>query len=109
MANRKLGEVHQCGCDVCANRPRSREAREHRKINRMVSTLDEKNARRVIGMMAEQLGRGGVTKLHVITGLSRNTIMRGQRELAEPKDAVPPDRVRTPGGGRPPLEKKRQS
>jgi hypothetical protein len=72
----------------------------------MVSTLDEKNARRVIGMMADQFGRGGVTKLHIITGLSRNTIMRGQRELRAQQDSVPPDRIRAPGGGRPPLEKK---
>jgi len=75
----------------------------------MVSTLDEKNARRVVGMMAEQIGRGGIAKLMVITGLSRNTIMRGQAELAEREDPVPPHRVRVPGGGRPPLEKKRPS
>jgi hypothetical protein len=39
-----------------------------------------------------------------ITGLDRNTIARGQRELY--LDDPAPGRVRTPGGGRPRLEKK---
>jgi len=109
MANRKQGEVHQCDCDVCAEHPRSKEAREHLKINRMVSTLDEKNARRVVGLMAGQIGRGGIALMMVVTGLSRNTITRGQQELETAEDPVPTNRVRASGGGRKPLEKKAQS
>ena len=101
-----MGVVRQCACPVCEAHPRSQEAGEHAMINRMVSTLDEKNARRVVGMMAARLGHGGIAEMMVVTGLSRNTIMRGQEELSKAADPVPPDRVRVAGGGRPPLEKK---
>ena len=33
-----------------------------------------------------------------ITGLDRNTIARGRRELDQ-ADVIPPNRVRRPGGG----------
>jgi len=39
------------------------------------------------------------------TGMSRTTILQGQRELVG-SDPTPTDRVRRPGGGRKPLEKK---
>lgn len=79
------------------------------KINRMISTLDEKNARRVVGLMAGQLGRGGIALMMVVTGMSRNTITRGQQELETADDPVPTNRVRASGGGRKPLEKKAQT
>jgi hypothetical protein len=74
----------------------------------VVSGLDEKWARRVVGLLAEREGHGGVAELARVTGLSRTTILRGQRELVG-ADATPPDRVRRAGGGRKPLEKKDQS
>jgi hypothetical protein len=75
----------------------------------MLSTLDEKNARRVVGLLAEQRGHGGIAALMLITGMSRNTIVRGQEELTMRDDPVPVERARAPGGGRPALEKKHQS
>jgi hypothetical protein len=78
---------------------------EHRKLNRVVALLDEKQARRVVGLQAEREGHGGVALLSRVTGMSRTTIAQGQRELVG-KDLVPADRVRRPGGGRKPLEKK---
>ena len=78
---------------------------EHRKINRAVAGLDEKHARRVLGLMAELDGHGGVTRLSRITGMSRTTIAQGMRELVG-TDRVPEGRVRRPGAGRKPLEKK---
>jgi hypothetical protein len=56
-------------------------------------------------MLASQCGHGGVTLLAQITGLSRTTILRGQRELAA-GGSPGRDRIRRPGGGRPRLEKK---
>lgn len=105
MANQKKGVVRQCDCDVCHDHPRSAEAREHLRINRMLSTLDEKNARRVAGLLASRDGHGGVSLISRITGMSRQTIDRGISEL-EAEDEVPVDRVRAAGGGRKPLEKK---
>jgi Rhodopirellula transposase DDE domain len=51
------------------------------------------------------LGRGGVAMVAAATGLGRNTIRAGVRELAAP-GVVPPvsdQRVRVPGGGRKPV------
>lgn len=94
-----------CTCEACRKHPQSAEAREHRKVNRVVSSLDEKWARRVVGLLAEREGHGGIAQLSRITGMSRTTILLGQRELVG-EDPVPADRVRRPGGGRKPLEKK---
>lgn len=105
MANQRKGVVRQCDCETCRDHPRSAEAREHLRINRMLSTLDEKNARRVAGLLASREGHGGVSLLSRITGMSRQTIDRGIGEL-EAEDDVPVDRVRAEGGGRKPLEKK---
>jgi hypothetical protein len=52
-------------------------------------------------------GHGGSILLSTITGMSRTTIVQGQRELVGP-DPVPHGRVRRPGGGRKSLEKKGQ-
>lgn len=85
--------------------PRSAEAAEHRKVCRAIAGLDEKHARRVVGLLASMKGRGGNTLLSTITGMSRTTILQGKRELVG-VDAVPHERVRRPGGGRRSLEKK---
>ena len=74
-------------------------------MNRLLSGLDEKHARRVLGLLAEREGRGGIARLSRVTGVSRTTILQGQRELVG-EDPVPEGRVRRPGGGRKPLEKK---
>jgi hypothetical protein len=105
MADRKKWE---CRCDACTEHPRSAEATEHRKLNRALSGLDEKHARRILGLLAEREGHGGVARLSRVTGVSRTTIQLGQRELVG-EDPVPAGRVRRPGGGRKPLEKKDQS
>lgn len=50
---------------------------------------------------ATQIGYGGVSLLSRACGLSRVTIIKGIRELSAP--ALPPERIRRPGGGRPSL------
>lgn len=71
----------------------------------MMSTLDEKNARRVAGLLASRSGRGGAALVSRVTGMSAQTIHRGIGEL-DRQDTVPVERVRAIGGGRHPLEKK---
>jgi len=44
-------------------------------------------------------GRGGMAAVVRATGISTSTAQRGMRELSQP-DALPPERVRRPGGGR---------
>lgn len=95
----------RCACVACTEHPRSAEAIEHRKLNRALAGLDEKHARRIVGLFAEKEGYGGVARLSRVTGMSRTTILLGQRELVG-KDPVPEGRVRRTGAGRTALEKK---
>src|SRR6266545_453295 len=95
----------KCTCKACRTCPRSGDATEHRKLNRALAGLDEKHARRALGLLAEKEGNGGIASLSLITGVSRTTILAAQRELGG-KDPVPKARIRRAGGGRLPLEKK---
>jgi hypothetical protein len=90
---------------MCRQHPYSAVAEHHRAINRVLATLDERNRRRFVGLLALQWGWGGVQRLVEITGLSRNTIVRGQRELQHPQRAPKTTRVRQAGAGRKRVEK----
>jgi hypothetical protein len=74
-------------------------------LNRALAGLDEKHARRILGLLAEKDGHGGIARLSRVTGVSRTTILLGQRELVG-KDSILEKRVRRTGGGRTQLEKK---
>jgi Rhodopirellula transposase DDE domain len=64
--------------------------------------LDEKQRRLLAGSMARLLGRGGLTLVAEVAGMSRNTVMDGAK--AFDAGEVPTGRVRAEGGGRPALE-----
>lgn len=100
----KHRRVHSCACPTCQEHPYSQVAAEHKAINRVVANLDEKNRRRFVGLLALQWGRRHILLISQVTGLSRMTIYRGQREI-EHSDAKAHGRVRTPGAGRSPVEK----
>jgi hypothetical protein len=89
---------------MCQQHRPQAAAREHRAIHRVLASLDEKNRRRLAGMLALQWGHGGVQRLIEITGLSRNTIVGGYAEVQQVEgDTV--GRVRRAGGGRQAVEK----
>lgn len=67
-----------------------------------MATFDEKGRRRFAGLLALQLGRGGMQLAHEITGLSRVTIRAGRKEISR-TDRTPG--VRRAGAGRPASEK----
>lgn len=67
--------------------------------------LDERSRRLFTGMLARQIGRGGIARVVAITGISRMTIRRGLREC-ENGQSVKRDRIRQSGGGRQAVEKK---
>ena len=46
MESEKPPLEHSCLCATCREHPRSREAQEHRAINRVLATLNEKSRRR---------------------------------------------------------------
>jgi len=105
MATQSGQSSHVCTCDLCQQHPYSTVAEHHRAINRVLATLDERNRRRFVGLLALQWGRGGVQRLVEITGLSRNTIVRGRLELQRPQRAPKTTRVRQAGAGRKRVEK----
>jgi len=91
--------LHRCACPDCAREPSGSTAQQHRLVNRLVARADECTRRLLVGFLAQQHGRGGITLFHLVTGLDRDTIARGQSELRRPLD-LPPGRVRRPGAGR---------
>lgn len=68
------------------------------KYRSLFGHLNERQRRLVAAADAEQLGRGGVSRISRASGLSRPTIHKGLRELRQ--DPLAAGRIRRPGGGR---------
>jgi hypothetical protein len=92
--------VHQCPCASCRVGTNA-EAEHHRRLNLILSRLDEQQRRWVAALEAQRLGYGGFNAVAAITGLHPETIRRGRDDLAAVLRDRPADRVRLPGGGRP--------
>jgi len=75
-------------------------------MNLFCSRLDEQQRRWYVALESNRMGHGGDRLLSQITGLDEKTIRRGRAELAASLVDRPTERVRRPGGGRPPVEKK---
>jgi Rhodopirellula transposase DDE domain len=71
-----------------------------------MSTLNEYQARLFVAEKALEMGRGGTSRLSMLTGMSRVTITSGLTELRGGKRlrAAGAGRVRAPGGGRKKVE-----
>src|SRR5215217_2163482 len=69
---------------------------------RSLAPVFHERFRRLFGaMLAESLGRGGVTRVSQATGLARSTLTRGIQELALiATGEAPGDHIRRAGGGR---------
>jgi hypothetical protein len=98
--------IHQCQCEICQSADAHPTKEEHHRMNVFLSRLDEQQRRWYAGLEAERLGHGGTEALSRITGMKVDTIRKGRRELAGDLESRPTDRVRLPGGGRKPVEKK---
>ena len=76
-------------------------------VGKAMPLLDERQRRLVLGSLAAALGRGGITFLHEITGMSRVTLTKGQSEseMLKPDPKARPSieemaPARKEGGGR---------
>ena len=96
--------VHACECPRCRRHPHGQVAREHRALNRLIAASDERTRRLVAGFLARQHGKGGIALLARITGLDRDTVARGRRELRQPFRSS--GRIRRLGAGGQRVEKK---
>jgi len=76
-----------------------REATVDELFLRVLGSLNEAQSRWYVGREALARGRGGVSAMERLTGMSRPTILKGIRELRERK-ALGGERVRGQGGGR---------
>lgn len=72
-----------------------------KRFNLVKPFLNEKQRRILAAAEAEAVGHGGVSAVAGATGLSRNTIVAGRRDMTEQGVAAKePGRIRSPGGGR---------
>ncbi len=72
-----------------------------RKYAALRAVMDERSRRIWAATEAKAAGHGGFSAVVRATGMSSRTLARGVREL-EVGEALPPGRVRWPGGGRKP-------
>lgn len=100
-------KVHQCQCPQCTQGDDQPDKERHAQLNLLLSRSDEQHRRWLVAWEANRLGHGGAALMSLVTGLHPDTIRRGQEELASGLAGRPLDQVRLPGGGRPPVEKKR--
>lgn len=98
--------VRECGCMVCGSGADSAVVAEHRRINVLLSRLDEQQRRWFVAHESQRIGFGGDVQMSQVTGLNVDTIARGRAELSQDLAGRPTDRVRLPGAGRPSVEKK---
>ena len=75
-----------------------------RRWLRVLRTLNEEQARWFVADKALDLGRGGVTRLCELTGMSRTTIPKGISELRGRVKLLAGERIRRPGAGRKSIE-----
>ena len=99
-------EIHCCACGACQQETSHPNQAEHRRINVLLSRLDEQQRRWFAAHESKRLGYGGDRLVSQITGLDEKTIARGRQELEDDLQARPSDRVRLCGGGRLAGEKK---
>lgn len=71
-----------------------------KRIQKIVPILDENQKRMYLAAEAESLGRGGISQISEVLGVSRNTIAAGIKELSGAVELAPAGRIRKEGGGR---------
>jgi len=101
-----MGEIHVCQCPWCQAGAEHPDKELHRQMNLLLSRLDEQQRRWYVAVEANRFGAEGVRLVSQITGIDEKTIRRGQTELGAEFAGRPEDRIRLPGAGRPPVEKK---
>lgn len=99
-------EVRRCKCSICVSTEEHPDKELHYQINLFLSRLDEQQRRWYVALEAKKIGHGGAKLMPQITGMSLPTIRRGRQELENGLIGRPIESVRSPGAGRPLIEKK---
>jgi transposase len=74
------------------------------KVAKLSPHFNERTMRIYLAVEAQSLGRGGVSQVAAVTGVTRVTIYKGLEDLNQ--ENIEPDRVRRPGAGRKAIEEK---
>jgi hypothetical protein len=98
--------IHECQCPACRDGDEHTDFEHHRRINLLMSRLDEQQRRWFAAVESKKIGFGGDIRLSQITGLHVDTIRRGREELDADLADRPTERIRNPGAGRPAVKKK---
>ena len=100
--------IHECQCGQCRRGDAHIQRERHCQMNLFLSRLDEDQRRWYVAIESQRMGWGADRLLMEITGVDEKTIRRGREELTASLVNRPADRIRQPGAGRPPVEKKRR-
>jgi len=73
--------IRCCQCSVCQESQPHPDKQLHRRMNLLVSRMDEQQRRWYVAFESMRVGHGGDTLLGAITGLHPDTIRQGRREL----------------------------
>jgi hypothetical protein len=98
--------IHECQCPACRDGDEHADFEHHRRINLLMSRLDEQQRRWFAAVESKKVGFGGDRRLSQVTGLHVDTIRRGREELDANLADRPTERIRHPGAGRPAVKKK---
>ena len=101
-------KIYACQCPHCQQEEFHQDKKLHHQMNLFLSRLDEQQRRWYVAMESNRMGSGRDHLLSRITGMDVKTIRRGQQELEADLADRPSERMRLPGGGQPPVEKKIQ-
>ena len=102
----RTSKIHSCQCPHCQQEADHPDKTLHQQMNLFLSRLDEQQRCWYVALESKRVGHGGDRLLSQITGMDEKTIRRGRRELDASLADRPTGRVRLPGGGRLPVEKK---
>lgn len=95
-----------CVCAGGRSKNLSKDDRWQEKVRLVAGRLSENERRWLSALISEAVGWGGETFAAVVTGLDAKTVRTGRVELENDLEGCPVDRVRRPGAGRLPVEKK---
>jgi hypothetical protein len=89
-----------------AQRKNHTDRKLRRQFKLLLSRLNEQQRRWMVALESKKIGHGGDRFMAAVSRLSVETIRRGRRELDNHLVGRPRGRVRLPGAGQPPVEKK---
>lgn len=98
--------AHECECAICQAGSDPGIRQRHATMNLFLSRLTEPQRRWYVGLLSQEPDSPSDRELALISGLDKNTIQRGRRELEAGLEDLPATRQRVAGAGRPPAEKK---